>query len=277
MENERLIDMKIYGIKALLCALVCAIEIPTATLMADEGGTTIDYLQASDYWPESVTLVRDVMTTDGVSLKQGRSGVLIRAENGELVVDFGRYGVVHLSPSDTDFYERAPETKPDKDGQWALFSRYVSRAFCDPDTRKQCQPGQYDQSGFYAVFYTDFGGPEWTNSASLIHALTPTLLETKSIGVQPLIVPMDSSIEEMSEDMEETGVPAPTMMFFLSKGYQLAWDHHPEQWPVVVIDRNGYVITKLSAEELKETAAARTKIENAVLSYEHNNDRPSAL
>ncbi len=266
--------MKTLRVKSLVPFLICALRLSQPGLWAEET-RAVDYLSSSDYWPESVALVQPVVSPTDETLQEGRRGVFIRAEEDVILVDFGRYGLMRLDPDVTDFYEQAKTVVPgsrEEDG--GLFSSLISRSFFDPETRLQCTPGQYDTGRYYAIAYADIGGLQWENFSQLIAGMSQNSVVDPVCRVQPLIVPLDATKDEMDADMEANPPTAPTMMYFLSKGYQHAWAHHPEKWPVVIVDRNGYVITRISWAGLENAEAAETKIRKEVLNYEQQHPVP---
>lgn len=82
--------------------LICAVSV--------NGDEPLSIIEGSEFWPYRVELTETVETPDQ-SLKEGKTGVLIRAERVDsgdiiLIVDFGRHGT-HRLPSDaTDIATR---------------------------------------------------------------------------------------------------------------------------------------------------------------------------
>ena len=61
----------------------------------------------SPLWPTYVRITTEAHEADNNLPKNGTRGVLQRCEGDQLVVDFGRHGVMRVPVENTDFYERA--------------------------------------------------------------------------------------------------------------------------------------------------------------------------
>jgi len=66
--------------------------------------STVEALPSAT-WPQYVVNRVPVHTDSGKVISPQNRGTLIRCEGNELLIDFGRYGIIRISPEKTDFYD----------------------------------------------------------------------------------------------------------------------------------------------------------------------------
>ena len=200
----------------------------------------------SDLWPLNVQTTEEIQAPEGVrTLKTGTRGILLRVENGKVILDTGRWGILAIPIAQTNILELAhkvaSEEVPKQQGN--VVSMLGGKFFDPQDERYQPFPYFEFQSIDYFLFY-------YTNSQdeACIH-LNETLrsdyeaIKEAFSEVEILMIPLDESNEAMLKAIKEQQIPWPTMFHYMAKGYQNALHHEPKELPCLVLtDANGKVL-----------------------------------
>lgn len=226
-------------------------------------GETETYEVFSEFWPQRVDVSEAIQLPSGTLAKPGKSFILIRVEDGKIVADFGHHGVMRLDPEQTNFDELYEENRLDRtwDGT-ALFTEHMTRKFFMPETLRQCDVGQFSTHDCFLLVYADVGTDR---CAALLDAVDTLSTEgADSHAPEVLLIPLDGSREELLSDLKSSGVKSPVMFHFLAEGYRLAFDHNPEQTPVVLLDKNGRVLEYFREDQVLDVPAFSASVKAAI-------------
>lgn len=203
----------------------------------------------SGYWPEFVVLENEITSPrTGRKIAAGTRGVLIRVEDGEVVVDFGRNGVAVVSIDSTDLREQIALRETQGPRLTGIFAERMHNKFFWSNRPKnpQCLLQDFAAYEYFLLIYADVDGADWpavVEAASLLgknDAIRSRLL--------PVVLPFDQTEAAVIEGLRSeatAGLEIPVMFHFLAKSYFKTLHHQvSDQTTLALIDQNGRLVAR---------------------------------
>jgi hypothetical protein len=215
-------------------------------------GVPSSVIEKSEFWPYRVELTETV-ETPGEKLKEGRTGVLIRAEGGEngeiiLVVDFGRHGSHELPPSATDIATRMQRIRTGKERK--LLPNYVQMlankfAVLRPESNDKLKLEEFEEVDKFVFVYPR----SIDHIASLLDHVSRILEEEESVVI---VLPEEGMAgEPFRAAVREHPVEAGVFFDHIALPYKLTLRHDAaEAGGFVVTDMNGLILQAVYLEDL---------------------------
>jgi len=211
---------------------------------------TVEELEAQpEYWPIFVK-TQDKLTDSGTGhfVRSGTRVVVVRVEDGKVLVDAGRAGVHYLDPEATNVLDNAkairegtrPKTAP-------LLVGHLSLRLCKPGTLGSFDPTVFGNLEHVLLYYHD---PSDEASYALLEELEK--LDSLDTHDKPhfsvIGISVDPSRNKSIAFIEKAGgsVTFPFVLPHLSYGYAKAFHHgatNTDDLPMAVLcDANGKII-----------------------------------
>ncbi|MDP0495984.1 MAG: hypothetical protein Q7Q73_07215 [Verrucomicrobiota bacterium JB024] len=200
----------------------------------------------SQWWPVRLTLLEDVQAPDG-NIKAGRDVMLVRVEDGLVIADSGRMGMLTLQPEQTDLVERA---RARQDIPWSgqgKLSHELANKLIDPQTRRQNNPETFNEVDYLVILYGQLG----TEPCQKLFAAVEAAQEQWShdgLNCTVLFLPMQTGKAELMAAFEAGEVTWPSMFPYLSTGYIDVLHHQPQNGTLVLVDKNGRLLARVESE-----------------------------
>lgn len=227
---------RILSILVLLGA-ACAVS-------ADVEPATAELQVRSEWWPDRVTVNEPVEETlNGQTIKPGRLGFVVRLVGDDVLIDFGRYGVIQLPIAQTDFVDRSQELRGVRDwqhlGNWT--AQFHTKLMAAKPTGFQTLPIKvYDDKDYFLIFYLDHSSDEGQQILSWMR-------DSKGINELPsnvclMLIPDEHNTQDYLLELIAYEYPGLTLVYPLAKPYRTILNHQPEGAMMTVIDKNGRAI-----------------------------------
>lgn len=208
--------------------------------------TPAELQENSALWPHRVELTEPFELPDSSRvLPQGRTGILMRVEQGGVVIDFGRNGTQTVELDSTDTLQQATRIKSGEVTREDLFIRRMFNKFYVEDSgpHGHYRPSMHDDfDGFdtFLMVWADLASGSSSAAVSWVLRERERLVES---GCRPLLFPLDSSEEELMADAEAVGWKDPTCYHWTAPAHRNSLALEPISDPTFfLIDRNGKVL-----------------------------------
>lgn len=238
-----------------------------------ESSITLNQAQesiASKHWPTFVVGKEPIVTEANKTVPANYRGTLIRHENGKLIVDFGRHGVHHVNPEQTDFSVNVEMIKNGQlDKEYPNLTYQIGNkliAFSREIGEQQIRLQEVAQTKVYIFIYLNTFEKEHAES---FVRLGEYYLETRKDAPETIAVILTK--DRAYYDFAYTvGHPIPLITPHFRKGYINSFDHGIEEENVILAcDANGQILFEsprnLEIDNLQpslEEALAQVKRQN---------------
>ena len=231
----------------------------------------------SNLWPTHVILQEN----EGLAIKAGARGTLLRVVKDNLLIDFGRHGVMLLDPRRTNFYEVITTSIiNNKEKDFPNLAQQIGNKLLRFD--------QGDESGairfelienkvLYILLYVDQYRPDLAQEL-LDFGAAYADLEAHFPELIVVLMPKDKTFYDFGAT---TGYSVPMITPHVRKGYINSLSHGVSEYPAFVLcDANGKVVGKSNnvpewdglAQEL-QTLLMRLGIEWEVPQMKHHKSK----
>lgn len=211
----------------------------------------------STLWPAFVTSKKPIETIDGMIIPANYRGTLIRCENNQLLVDFGRYGVRRIDTLNTDFkHEMEKLLSGEKVKEYGNLTLQIgNKLFAFNRSRNQSvlKLEEVAPKDFFILIYLNqYNSNEAQDLIDLAEAYTElTTVHPKVIGV---IMPEDEAIYDFAFTVS---YPIPLITPHLRKGYRASLSHGADNSvKIVLCDLNGDILYQSDALQTTDLAEA---------------------
>lgn len=203
------------------------------------------YMAHSEWWPERVSLTRSwhspVLDRD---FPAGTRAVLVRAEPGCVVVDFGHPGVARLPYEATDFDRGFDENRLERTwespGLWGM--QLMMRTFTyDGRTAKLLEPTYFEGVDYYILYY-GYAGDAPTRS--LLEEVVFREPGRKALGglAATVFVPLEVTRADFAQSFDDRPSPLHFMFPPFSAPYADILQHGYEPGSASLMDKNGKLL-----------------------------------
>lgn len=230
------------------------------------GGSNLE--EASELWPQKVaTRTPLIGKLHGNTLGRGSEGVFLRIESGEVMVDFGHNGIFKLPVKDTDFLDRVRQAIGVRtfESQGLFTFRYASSFFW-PETSTSCRIPELESFDYFVVIYFDYD--EASEEMHLVKELSKEFSTLMADDLKTSLILMPVRGVSNAVDMRLyyfDGFHAPTISPYMKKGTVHTLQHDFEnKGDLVVIDKNGHILTQNFLSKLKTPEASYELIHDSV-------------
>lgn len=200
----------------------------------------------SKLWPRFVKVKQpfEIPGTKTIVKTQTR-GVLMRVEGKQAVIDLGRNGTHRIPLEKTDLISGMQAILNDEKSKRAgSFQVNMFNKFFKLEDGKFIQSRKADIYIFdyFLIFYADL-------KTSESEAVVSWFLQNKEIlenlSCLPLLMPMDSTEEELLGDMQDLEWVFPSVYHWTYEGHKKSFSHDPTPNPsIILIDGNGRIISR---------------------------------
>ena len=218
-----------------------------------------ELLEDSANWPPRIRLTDAIELDDGKSLKSASSALLIRAENGMLLLDFGRYGVHFVDPAATDFGTQALELSQKSAGvvRGNYIAMFGPRIVVNQAGELERAPDDWSASIDYLLL--TYIGPDAFADESLLATLSDIDLKVLEDGKRLRVIVAPQPDEDNSSDY---ALSAATGLYFIPPPFAIGYTHSmahledSDQLPLfILIDKNGKVYERFDSSGLMNFVA----------------------
>lgn len=228
----------------------------------EQESATSEWELRSEWWPAFVRLAKPLELPEHErTLKVGRRGVLIRVEDDFVIVDYGRYGLHRLPLEDTDFKLQFAELSRERNWEsHGLFTKTYGTRFYHPKSWSQLKQKDIIDDKYFLLAYAELQTEEGREGIQqfdqkLLQDWTPK-------GLHACFIPVNAPEQPQLVDLlTELDVTTPTMPTFLAKGHVSALGHEPENFTVVLLDKNGRLLARYDLKDARDVSAWRADIE----------------
>lgn len=211
----------------------------------------------SAFWPTFVETTQRIVR-DEKEIDADTRGVLLRVEGNELIVDFGRRGVVDLDPKKTNFFEEVTKLMSgEEEKQFPNFSQQLGNKMMTFGRGKDSGPIRFREAlriRIYILLYLDQYSP----------SLAPALMEFGQAYehlkerwpmLEVVLMPRDRTFYDFGATV---GYSVPYIAPHMRLGYIDSLNHGADSQPAfVAVDDNGRVLyrntTALDWEDLPDS------------------------
>lgn len=195
----------------------------------------------SALWPTFVVLE----DSEGLSAKTGARGILIRVVGDELLVDFGRDGLMTIDPRRTNFLEAIKQAISDHEEKdfpnLALQIGNKLMRFDRGENSGAIRFKHVEEKVLYILLYVDQYSPDLAQEL-LDFGAAYADLEDRFPELIVVIMPNDRTFYDFAAT---TGYGVPMITPHVRRGYINSLAHRVSDYPAfVACDANGKVITK---------------------------------
>lgn len=200
----------------------------------------------SSLWPTFV-LLKDAT---GLTLNEGSRGTMIRVDGDQLVVDFGRGGVISVAPAQTDFLESVHQRiLGGKNKEFSNLALQIGNKLVRFDLGEESGAIRFEKvesTALYVLLYLDQYSPDLAQEL-LDFGTAYTSLEKDFPGIIVVQMPKDRTFYDFAVT---TGYNVPMITPHTRIGYINSLSHDITQYPAfVVCDANGKVLGMRSGLE----------------------------
>ncbi len=226
------------GLFAVLLLGIFHTELPGTEITAE------DLEQKSDLWPKFVHLRQPVPASQsGRMIPTSLRGILVRIEEGLVIADFGRNGLVKVPIAATDVQEQAARLRQSPSRAFGLLTDSLFNKFYRLDDGDPVQCGKDEFQGIRYLLFI-YAEPTRDDFATFYEKLSSELGEGQlSAELRVLLIPTSTSHEDIYRGLLRAGYKWPVMFHYLSEGYRASLAHPLTVYPgLVLVDDNGRIL-----------------------------------
>ena len=213
------------------------------TLPALQGaGTQFNLEQLpSSLWPHFVS----VKDAEALSIKEGSRGTLIRVVEDQLLVDFGRNGLLLLDADRTDFLQHITDRiSGSEDKEFPNLAMQIGNKLIRFDLGTKSGAIRFEKiehKTLYVLLYLDQYSPDLAQDL-LDFGAAYTSLEQQFPGIIAVLMPEDRKFYDFAAT---TGYQVPMITPHVRKGYMNSLTHAVDHYPALIIsDANGKILAQ---------------------------------
>lgn len=239
-------------------AVLIYLLIATVNICAEDKALYAQASKESDLWPTHLS-VTEAVQSNGRELVPGPPGVLMRIEDGQALIDFGRRGVHWVDLSKTDFISRSESMAGSSDiklGNYVLMFGGNIAQIHDGGLQRPERDWHVQVKNLLLVYLQ----PE-AMSAATIDELKRINQQGKSAAepFQIILLPMQVLIPRDGSRIDPTLSDFLIIPYPISEAYAKAMCHVDEPIDAlsfVMIDKNGMLLSEQTVENLLEPKGA---------------------
>lgn len=205
----------------------------------------------STLWPTFIQL----QDSHRLASKVGFRGTLIRIEGDQLLVDFGRHGLMQVDPHQTNFFDQVMAGIKNQDAkEFPNLALQIGNKLMRFDRGKESGAIRFEEiegKSLYILLYLDQYSPDQAQDL-LDFGVAYSDLEDRYPGLIVVLMPNDRTYYDFGAT---SGYAVPMIAPHLRKGYIDSLAHQVETYPTLVAcDANGKILARstpnLSLENL---------------------------
>jgi hypothetical protein len=216
------------------------------TTRAWEHDLIIEHIPSA-VWPQFITTSRDIVITDEsgkeFTLSANTRGVFLRAENNDLLIDFGRNGIQLLNAKSTDFFDRVSalmtgtDTKDFPNLALQIGNKLVT--FARGDASGAIRFEEIKPIQVYVLLYLDNYSPDYAQ-ALLDFGLAYKDLKKQFPFIELVLMPRDRKFYDFAFTV---GYSVPLITPHVRNAYIDTLKHNALPGPTfVAVDANGRIL-----------------------------------
>ena len=246
---------------------------------ADTGAYMQELEVRSEWWPERVVLVEDFtyeVDDESHQISAGSRGMLIRIEQGEAIMDFGRDGIRAVPVDMTDIpasLENEDELKTWEESGHILSQ--ISNKFFWPDNMDKVLAQHFVPVDYLFIVYQDVGSESGIEATDALMEVYPDIRAVFS-QLEFVTIPLDETTEEVLPDLKGSEPAWPVMLPFLAPSYTYVLHHDVTEQTGVLMDKNGKVLARLDEAELCSPETVLRKVTLAIREDESLREKMNA-
>lgn len=195
----------------------------------------------STLWPTFIQL----QDSNSLASKVGFRGTLLRIEGDQLLVDFGRHGLMQVDPHQTNFFDQVmADIKNSNSKEFPNLALQIGNKLMRFDRGKESGAIRFEEietKALYILLYLDQYSPDQAKDL-LDFGVAYSRLEERYPGLIVVLMPRDRTYYDFGAT---TAYAVPMIAPHMRKGYMDSLAHNVENYPAfVVCDANGKILAR---------------------------------